>query len=71
MVLKHSKHKSVNRYHADQDAAWGTDALEARRELIRRHYDNIVTLCCEAWNKLIDQPKKIMSIGQRQWAHGF
>jgi len=37
--LKHSKHKSVNRYHADQDGAWGTDALEARRELIRRHYD--------------------------------
>ena len=37
--MKHSKHKSVNRYHADQDGAWGTDALEARRELIRRHYD--------------------------------
>ena len=30
-----------------------------------------VDLCCEAWNKLIDQPWTIMSIGQRKWAHGF
>ena len=34
-------------------------------------YEDIVTHCCEAWNKLIDQPWKIMSIGRRQWAHGF
>ena len=34
-------------------------------------YDQIVALCCEAWNKLIDQPWKIMSIGHRKWAHGF
>ena len=34
-------------------------------------YDDIVALCCEAWNKLIDRPWKIMSIGRRQWAHGF
>ena len=34
-------------------------------------YDDIVAHCCEAWNKLIDQPWKIMSIGRRQWAHGF
>ena len=27
-------------------------------------YDEIVALCCEAWNKLIDQPWKIMSIGR-------
>ena len=34
-------------------------------------YQNIVTHCCEAWNKLIDQPWKIISLGYRQWAHGF
>jgi transposase len=34
-------------------------------------HDQIVALCCEAWNKLIDQPWKIMSIGHRKWAHGF
>jgi len=33
--------------------------------------DEIVALCCEAWNKLIDQPWKIMSIGRRKWAHEF
>ena len=36
-----------------------------------KSYDDIVALSCEAWNKLIDQPWKIMSIGQRKWAHEF
>ena len=34
-------------------------------------YDNIVDHCCYAWNKLIDRPWRIMSIGMRDWAHGF
>ncbi len=34
-------------------------------------YDNIVDHCSYAWNKLIDQPWTIMSIGLREWAHGF
>ena len=33
-------------------------------------YDNIVDHCREAWNKLIDQPWRIMSIGRRNWARG-
>jgi len=33
-------------------------------------YDDIVALCCEAWNKLIDRPWKICSIGRREWANG-
>ena len=32
---------------------------------------DIVDHCCDAWNKLIDQPWTIMSIGLRSWAHGF
>ena len=36
-----------------------------------KSYDDIVALCYEAWNKLIDQPWKIMPIGRRKWAHGF
>ena len=28
-------------------------------------YDNIVDHCCEAWNKLADQPWRIMTIGRR------
>jgi transposase len=34
-------------------------------------YENLLDHCCEAWNKLIDQPWRIMSIGMRDWAHEF
>ena len=34
-------------------------------------YDNIVDHCCDAWNKLIAQPWRIMSVGLRDWAHRF
>lgn len=34
-------------------------------------YTNIVDHCCNAWNRIIDQPWKIMSLGLRGWAHGF
>ena len=33
------------------------------------NYDQIVALCCEAWNKLVDQPWRIMSNGSRDWAN--
>ena len=33
--------------------------------------DDIVAHCCDAWNKLIEQPWTIMSIGLRDWANGF
>ncbi|RWM77755.1 MAG: hypothetical protein EOR81_17030 [Mesorhizobium sp.] len=36
---------------------------------IFKDYDDIVTHCCAARNKLVDQPWKIMSIGLREWAH--
>ena len=38
---------------------------------IFKSYEDIVALCCQAWNKLIDQPWKIMSIATRKWANGF
>ncbi|MGH8164280.1 MAG: IS630 family transposase [Rhodanobacteraceae bacterium] len=34
-----------------------------------KSYDDIVDHCCCAWNKLIDQPWKIMSIGIRDWEY--
>ena len=36
-----------------------------------KSYDQIVDLCCDAWNRLIDQPWRIMSIGTRQWLYRF
>ena len=38
---------------------------------IFKSFDDIVDHCCDAWNKLIDQPWRIMSIGMREWAHRF
>jgi len=32
-----------------------------------KSYDNIVAMSCEAWNKLIQQPWRIMTIGMRDW----
>lgn len=34
-----------------------------------KSYDEIVAISADAWNKLIDQPWRIMSIGLRKWAH--
>jgi len=33
-------------------------------------YDNIIDHCCEAWNKRVDQPWRIMAIGRRKWTNG-
>ena len=35
---------------------------------IFKSFDEIVDHCCYAWNTLIDQPWKIMSIARRDWA---
>jgi DDE superfamily endonuclease len=35
---------------------------------IFKSFDDIVHHCCYAWNTLIDQPWKIMSIARRDWA---
>jgi len=34
-------------------------------------YDDLVDHCCAAWNKLVDQPWRIMSIALRDWANRF
>ena len=38
---------------------------------IFKDYEDILAHCCDAWNKLVAQPWKIMSIGMRDWAHRF
>jgi hypothetical protein len=35
---------------------------------IFKSFDDIVDHCCYAWNTLIDQPWKIMSIARHDWA---
>ena len=36
-----------------------------------KSYDEIIAISADAWNKLIDQPWRIMSIGLREWAHEY
>ncbi|QFT33977.1 hypothetical protein FIV00_26005 [Labrenzia sp. THAF82] len=38
---------------------------------IFKSYEQIVDICCRAWNRVIDQPWTIMSIGLRDWTHRF
>ena len=33
------------------------------------NYEAIINAGCEAWNRLIEQPETIKSIGMRKWAH--
>ena len=32
-------------------------------------YADIVDHCCYAWNRLVEEPWRIMSLGMRSWAH--
>ncbi|MDG6093847.1 IS630 family transposase, partial [Acetobacter sp. AN02] len=38
---------------------------------IFKTYDDIVDIACHAWNQIVEQPWRIMSIGLRNWAHRF
>ncbi len=38
---------------------------------IFKSYDDILDHCCFAWNRLTDQPWRIMSLGLRSWANRF
>jgi len=33
------------------------------------NYDAIIDAACDAWQRLMDQPETITSIGMRDWAH--
>lgn len=38
---------------------------------IFKSYDHILAHCCWAWNRLVEQPWRIMSIGLREWDYAF
>jgi hypothetical protein len=42
-----------------------------RLSRVFKTYDDIVDHCCDARKKLTDRPWRIISIGLRDWAHGF
>jgi len=51
-----------------QENIWQHLRSNKLSNLVFDSYDDIATRCCQAWNWLIDQPWKIMSIGSRDWA---
>ena len=50
--------------HDRETARLGSQDLSNR---VFKSYDNIVDHCCYAWNTLLDQPWKIISIARRDW----
>ena len=38
---------------------------------IFQSYDDILDHACAAWNRIVDQPWRIMTIGMRDCVHGF
>ena len=62
---------------SDSLALLGADGAEdVMRDnwLSNRVFDNAEALlddCCAAWNRLEARPRTIMSLGLRDWAHGF
>jgi hypothetical protein len=54
-----------------QENAWQFIRDNWLSNRVFKSYDDIVDHCCYAWNTLVDQPWRIMSIGLRDWAYRF
>jgi hypothetical protein len=52
-------------YHALKNLGFSQNWLSNQ---IFKSFDDIVDHCCYAWNTLIDQQWKIISIARRDWA---
>ena len=60
--------KSPTRLHEEAENIWQFMRANWLSNRIFKSFDDIVDHCCYAWNTLIDQPWKIMSIARRDWA---
>ena len=54
-----------------QENAWQFMRENWLSNRIFTSYDNLVDHCCDAWNSLVEQPWRIMSLGLRDWAHEY
>jgi hypothetical protein len=69
-VPRNSRYQSTSRFCRCHLAHPGSTAREnwlSNRSF--KSFDDIVDHCCYAWNTLIDQPWKIMSVARRDWAN--
>ena len=51
-----------------QESIWQFMRANWLSNRVFESYDDIVDHCCYAWNTLVDQPWKIISIARRDWA---
>jgi transposase-like protein len=51
-----------------QENIWQFMRANSLSNRVFKSCDDIVDHCCYAWNTLVDQPWKIMSIARRDWA---
>lgn len=70
----HATSRSCHRHRArpnsrDRKTSGSSCARTGRRTGVFKSCDDIVDHCCFAWNTLIGQPWKIMSLARRDWAH--
>ena len=54
-----------------QENAWQFMRENWLSNRIFTSYDNLVDHCCDAWNSLVAQPWRIMSLGLRDWAYEY
>ena len=53
-----------------QEGIWQFIRQNCLSNRIFASYKNLVDHCSDAWNKLVQQPWTVMSIGLRNWTHG-
>ena len=66
-VLKLNAHGTAGLI-AGKAAVWPFVCNNWLSDRVFTSYDAIVGHCCDAWNKLADQPWRVMSLGLRDWA---
>src|SRR5499433_1001015 len=66
--LQLRSHAAPSRRDRNQSRPWQFMRQNWLSNRIFKSFDDIVDHCCYAWNTLIDQPWKIMSIARRDWA---
>ena len=56
-------------HRTSQENVWQFLRINWLSNRVFASYDALVDQCCDAWNRLVEQPWTIMSLGLRPWAH--
>ncbi|WP_078707388.1 hypothetical protein [Consotaella salsifontis] len=80
-MAHHAEAQGAGRHHPDVpagapdsnpiEAVWQFTRYNSPKNRVFLDCDDILVRCREAWNKLADQPSKIISISAHVWAYEF